>query len=88
VVSKLPRWRSVAAYGNPYTAVRQNAYRDISRVQEEWFSKYEHVRHALGLVDEEATPSGREEVRARCFRLRLHTAAMCTKPNRVSWEMS
>ncbi|GIL57550.1 hypothetical protein Vafri_12725 [Volvox africanus] len=41
---------------------------DVSRVQEEWFSKYEQVRESLGLVEEEPTPSGREEERCLiCF---------------------
>ncbi|EFJ49570.1 hypothetical protein VOLCADRAFT_59371 [Volvox carteri f. nagariensis] len=40
---------------------------DVSRVQEEWFSKYEQVRQSLGLVDEEPTPSGREERCLICF---------------------
>ncbi|PNH00623.1 putative E3 ubiquitin-protein ligase [Tetrabaena socialis] len=41
---------------------------DVSRVQEEWFSKYDQVRQSLGLVDEEPTPSGRtEESCSICF---------------------
>ncbi|GFR48822.1 hypothetical protein Agub_g10775 [Astrephomene gubernaculifera] len=41
---------------------------DVSRVQEEWFSKYDQVRQSLGLVDEAPTPSGRDEERCLiCF---------------------
>ncbi|KAG2435678.1 hypothetical protein HXX76_006879 [Chlamydomonas incerta] len=41
---------------------------DASRVQEEWFSKYDQVRESLGLVDEPG-PSGRPaaEAEERCY---------------------
>ncbi|KXZ55686.1 hypothetical protein GPECTOR_2g1236 [Gonium pectorale] len=34
---------------------------DVSRVQEEWFAKYDQVRESLGVIDEEPTPSGRDQ---------------------------